>query len=167
MDLEPITEHEFQSDTCITTGMRQPPSSSALPFDVCQHQRAKPSCVRSTPILQPHTAESQSSVEDGLHCLLSPTSVASTATVLGMQKVDEGKGVKVRFRRSALREYYGRSVNSPNLATGGVRRSPRLAGTMYMYTIHVLYIVYLHCTCTIYMYCTCMWKPICTIIERG
>ena len=147
MDLEPITEHEFQSDTCITTGMRQPPSSSALPFDVYQHQRAKPSCVRSTPILQPHTAESQSSVEDGLHCLLSPTSVASTATVLG---IHEGKGVKVKFRRSALREYYGRSVNSPNLDTGGVRRSPRLAGTMYMYNIHCT--CFVHCVSTLYVY---------------
>ena len=54
---------------------------------------------------------------DGLNSILDATPNSCFGVVAGMK----------RIRRPALREFYGSSVNSPNLDEG-LRRSPRLAG---------------------------------------
>ena len=65
-----------------------------------------------------------------------------------------GVAKKKRIRRESLRQYYGNSINSPNLtevpgAVIKVRRSPRLAGDIQLY---VLLTKSIACTCTKLIY---------------
>ena len=80
-----------------------------------------------------------------------------TLTIFSIIPGVEAVGVakkKKRIRRESLRQYYGNSINSPNLtevprAVIKVRRSPRLAGDIQLY---VLLTKSIACICTKLIY---------------
>ena len=141
--LESITE---QKNECTATLRKSPSLGLQSPASTLAHN-----LTLSLRMTSPHVTSSASALSlpqrsfglarecgssgEGLNSLLS--SSPSTTSSLKRSRDGDGTNCKVGIRRPALRQYYGRSVHSPNLHTGAIRRSPRLIGTCTSMYIHV------------------------------
>lgn len=126
-------------------GLQSPASSLAHNLTLSLRMASPHVRASSSALALPHgsfgLARECGSAGEGLNSLLS-SSPSTSSSLKERSKESEGTNSKVGIRRSALRQYYGRSVHSPNLRTEAIRRSPRLTGAYMIKSCTYT------CTCT-------------------
>ena len=157
--MEPITEHENDVIEVGQPAQEFPPIHNVADI----HSQQKSHCLPAAPLASDNR---HCSVTEGLNSLLLLTPVE--------QLRSDGEKWRERgiIRRSILRDYYGRSVHSPNLSCMPLGQNSQLTGTGTCTCTCIYctcsYTYYYTCTLYIYMYirtyihtCTCMYKCTC------